>query len=325
MWAHRLAFDGARVSLRAPTLATALGVCEDEPFARQPSAAYCSGAWVGADVVVTAAHCLGHTVEAARDRCRRTWLVRGFAELHDAIQLDPQAVFACTEVLGYDREADLAIVTLGRPVDDGSAPLRPSAARVSTGDAITVWSHGAGLPLKLDDHATVVDASPDRLTFTADSDTFEGSSGGFALDARGELAGLVLRGSADWKPDGPCQRALHADRPMEALLHGDVVARALQTLPARAPAPPPLCGDGRCAFEERGRCDADCDAYRNVPDTWLDDPASWPGDASVPNAGCALGPRARASAPWFVAVVAWVTARLRRRRSVQRAEDARPC
>src|SRR5262245_61927538 len=52
MWMHRI--DYAEPSaLRAVSLAEGLGVCEDERFAEQPTAAFCSGTLLDDDLLLT--------------------------------------------------------------------------------------------------------------------------------------------------------------------------------------------------------------------------------------------------------------------------------
>src|SRR5437016_2518171 len=61
--------DG-ELRLTTVPLASQLPICDDQRFALQPTLAECSAVLVDRDLVLTAGHCLGDSVENARTRCR---------------------------------------------------------------------------------------------------------------------------------------------------------------------------------------------------------------------------------------------------------------
>lgn len=73
MWAHRIDVRRPR-ELRATSAGEALGLCDDEKFAVQPSASFCSATLIDDELVLTAGHCLGDDAAAAAERCQRLWI-----------------------------------------------------------------------------------------------------------------------------------------------------------------------------------------------------------------------------------------------------------
>jgi hypothetical protein len=78
-----------------------------------------------------------------------------------AIELSPERVFACRNVVVVDRsDADFAVVELERPAR--IAPPVRSERPLAAGDTLVVASYPSGLPLKVEVGATVLDAPPGR-------------------------------------------------------------------------------------------------------------------------------------------------------------------
>ena len=313
LYPHRLELPNEdEALLRAPAAQEALGLCEGEAFAHQPSAALCTGVLIDDDLVATAGHCLGDTAEAARARCGELRVAFGYAQeaSDEAVELEGKDVFACRRVVLWERaRGDYAVFQLERSAAVERTPLTVAERPVARGAKVTVASTGAGLPLKVELGARVTAEQVAPDFFAADTDTFAGGSGGAVLDAQGELVGLVARGSPDFVADGACRRAArqragreqhqHALSIRDALCeHAWPSSRLCGTQPAcgddvcSASESPgncardcavTRCGDTLCERSERQECAEDCHAYDAVDPSWPDDPA--PLRASVSDDG----------------------------------------
>jgi hypothetical protein len=198
--------DNGNFAAGAPSLAVADNLCPGEPFATQPSVAFCTGVLVDWDLVLTAGHC--GLVFLPQDFV----VVRGFfydlpghlavSSADDIRDVDSIIDYALDSA-GSDPRLDFAWVRLKSTV---RPPWRPAPIRMQmpfVGDPITAINTGGGVPLKLDDGAhirSVREASLDY--FVADTDTLHGASGGGAFDASLNLIGVLARGEPDLVPTG---------------------------------------------------------------------------------------------------------------------------
>src|SRR5690606_14718876 len=102
------------VSFVASTLEAA-GMCADERFAQQISAAFCSGTLIAPELVLTAAHCVPDADACASTRFVFGYQMDGPEALHAVTSDD---VFSCAELLVHEQDFDYtdhAIVRLDRP------------------------------------------------------------------------------------------------------------------------------------------------------------------------------------------------------------------
>lgn len=340
IYAHRLVERApADVALRAPTAGAALRLCADEPFAGEPSAAFCSGVLIDDDLVATAAHCLGDDTESAERRCRQLRIVFGYALLAADRPAEARAdlVFACRRVVAL--ENDLAVLVLDRTAGASLAarPLAEAGAR--TGDALVVASHGAGLPLKIEQAAAVTATEAQSGALTVAMDTFGGSSGGGLFTQDLALVGLVSGGDVDWEIAGGCARAARSAVPRERgapaarlagavcdagwpsarlcgrqAACGDGVCGTGEAPGCPGDCPAPRCGDSLCEPAERGACREDCARYQGVPPSWASEPDRFvPATIGDPPSGCSVSAHAP-SAPLVLLALAGSVTRSRRRR-----------
>jgi hypothetical protein len=326
MWAHRVDV-AAPETLRAVSAQETLGLCPDERFAEQLSAAFCSASLIDDDLVLTAAHCLGDTADEAAERCQRLWVAFDYHYAEpERLALDSTGdVYACRQVVYHDHTygtqsfTDIAVLSLDRPVASDRDRVALATTPPQPGAPLLAASHGAGLPLKVDGGGVVVDVPSGADYLVASTDSFEGGSGAPLFDADMSLVGYQVRGARDWEAADGCLRAGHADAPgeqyqlvgsaVQALCASGWPSEALCGTPSQCgdgvcsgrethqscveDCSAPRCGDGLCELGERGGCDADCREYLSVPAAWSADPARFHAEPPVAaelkaSGGCAL-------------------------------------
>lgn len=310
MWAHRVEFGEANAAeLRATTLGSEQGLCDDQRFTTQAAAAFCSASLIDDDLVLTAGHCLGTTRPAAEDRCRRVWVVFDYFMKEDGtIAFDSaRSVFACRRVVLHSKVAtvddfvDVAVLQLDRSASDLRVPIPLAAGRPELGERVLAATHGAALPLKVDVGGTVLESRKDTSYFVADTDSFAGGSGGPLYNDALELIGHQVRGELDWSFEDGCARAADGGTgkeehqiaevsrsalcqqgwPSERLCGtpsrcGDDICNASETSnTCSGDCAEASCGDGLCEQTERETCAVDCSAFSDVPPTWAGDPLTY--------------------------------------------------
>jgi MYXO-CTERM domain-containing protein len=258
--------DPNNVVVVADTLTEAFGVCSDERFGPQLTAANCSATLIAPDLVLTAGHCI--TASTCSDwSFVFDYYMTSETELHTITADD---VYPCAEVVvraqqSSPRNLDYAIVRLDRPVVGRTpAVVDPSPTALPASTPLIVNGYGSGLPLKIDDGATVRDpraASTDF--FVANLDTFGGNSGsGVFRSDSGALVGILVRGEVDYVTDGSCRRV---NRCEDSGCRGEDSTYAYNAIDALCAAGPHptlcACGDGTCdggIGETTTTCPADC-------------------------------------------------------------------
>lgn len=183
-------------------------LCESEPFRKQPTGAWCTGFLVGRQIIATAGHSLGPTT---LDKFR---FVFGFEMLDpDTAQLivGNDQIYRGVKFLGWSRppaDADWALIELDRPVPDHEPlPVRRSG-EVAVNQAVHVFGHPKGLPLKFSDSAVVRDNTRENY-FVANLDTYTGNSGSPVLnDDEHFVEGILIRGMIDFRFVDGCQKSL---------------------------------------------------------------------------------------------------------------------
>jgi V8-like Glu-specific endopeptidase len=205
-----------------------LNLADSERFHDQPSGAYCSGALVGPDLVLTAGHCVSSELE-----CKAVRFVFGYAiqaKGSKPTTVPESDVYSCKEVVksvpesttptdlaGFSKwfagrtvKADWAIVRLDREAP-GRKPLEISDAKMTNGNGVFVIGYPSGLPAKVAAGATVTDDSGASI-FKADLDTYAGNSGSPVFDSStNKIVGVLVRGNNDFLEVGVLAQAWGSD------------------------------------------------------------------------------------------------------------------
>lgn len=174
------------------------GLCTDEPFYSQPSAAVCSAFLVADDLMVTAGHCISNE-ECAADLNSFVFGFKMLGPTHPAEEVLNEDVFHCKEVVSRElsEAQDYALVRLDRPVRR-FAPLKLQKKPLEVNDEIYVVGHPSGLPLKYADGAKVREVFP--AFYRTNLDTFGGNSGSAVFNAKtNEVVGILVRGEKDYE------------------------------------------------------------------------------------------------------------------------------
>jgi V8-like Glu-specific endopeptidase len=181
-------------------------ICPDERFANEPAIAFCTGALIAPDLVLTAGHCLYDA-----STCAETSFA--FDYQSDTAGAPPSGVAAsnvyrCQQMLAKTNEEglDFAIVQLDRPVLD-RRPLTVDPQHVFfAGQELALIGHPAGLPTKIADHGVLRNTTGEFLL--AELDSYGGNSGSPIFAAPDwKMVGMLIGGDRDFDFDGDCRRS----------------------------------------------------------------------------------------------------------------------
>lgn len=197
-----LPIQNAVATLPTETLLQSFGVCSNERFANQKTAAECTGFLVAPDILVTAGHC----VDSQMDCENNVWV---FDYLDGVDTIPENNVYKCKEIVSQklDGVDDFGVIRLDRIVA-GRTPLKlRHEGDVAVGDKMVVIGHPSGLPLKIDDNGPVRDPMVNDHYFVAELDTYGGNSGSPVFNQTTlEVEGILVRGERDyvWSPAQSC-------------------------------------------------------------------------------------------------------------------------
>lgn len=193
--------DGYQTVIKGKTLAER-GICEEERFAKQPTAANCSGFLVAPDVLVTAGHC----VTSQRSCEQYSWVFdyKVDYETQSEVTVDNTSIYKCKEIIAQElnntTQMDYAVIRLDRKVEDREPLKLNTSSTVDSGAELVVIGHPTGLPTKISGGAVVSEVN--EIYFNSNLDTFGGNSGSAVFNAlTGEVEGILVRGITDYVYD----------------------------------------------------------------------------------------------------------------------------
>jgi len=175
------------------------GVCENEKFSHQSTAAQCSGFLISENLFVTAGHCIKSQADCENYRWVFDYKVEN--ESQGQVTVSKNNVYSCRKILSRSLDNsskdDFALIELDRPVSDRRPLSYRRFGKISKGEEIVVIGHPSGLPTKIADGAKV--RSLQEKFFVANLDTYGGNSGSavFNLNTH-EVEGILVRGDTDY-------------------------------------------------------------------------------------------------------------------------------
>jgi V8-like Glu-specific endopeptidase len=210
-------------NLKTISLKDKMNLQPGQPFGDQTVGAFCSGALVGPDLVLTAGHCFAPDERGGP--CDRVKLVFGYAlnragetpssfpaaDVYSCKQIVAQKVQddghnftcrngSCTDEAITGDGADYALVRLDRKVK-GRYPLAISRTNIAGGTEVGVIGYPTGLPVKVQEKGASVRELKNGY-FTTNLDTFRGNSGSPVFNMKTlKIEGVVSRGGTDYVYD----------------------------------------------------------------------------------------------------------------------------
>lgn len=174
------------------------GVCKQERFSQQVSAANCSGFLVAPNVLVTAGHCIKSEMD-----CRNYKWVFDFkveSSEQSSVNVPATSIYSCKKIisraLDNSNGDDYAVIELDRNTDRRPLEFRRHG-KVPRWSGLVVIGHPTGIPTKIADGA-VVRSYEDKF-FVTNLDTYGGNSGSAVFNARtGIVEGILVRGENDY-------------------------------------------------------------------------------------------------------------------------------
>ncbi|MBT3980574.1 MAG: trypsin-like peptidase domain-containing protein [Bacteriovoracaceae bacterium] len=172
-------------------------VCSDHPFAAEPASGLCTGFLIDRDLILTAGHCLGSTMD-----CRNNFWLFDYhykSNTKDSISFNYRQIYRCRKIVKrqYDKSKshDYAIAQLERVVTDRDPLELNYSDDLKSGDPLFMTTHLGGLPLKIINVAHVMKSAHPEF-FTANLDALGGSSGSPVINKiSGLVEGILVRGN----------------------------------------------------------------------------------------------------------------------------------
>lgn len=222
--------SGGFREIKGTSFKTQYSLCDDEPFAAQIAAGFCSGFLVSPNTIATAGHCIRDA-----QACSTTWFAFNYS--YSSVGSDPRRVpandvYKCKQIIRREENsgsADFAIIQLDRPVTGHTPVAVRKTGIVAAGAPLVVIGYPSGLPLKIADGAKVRDPNPTGY-FVANLDTYGGNSGSAVFNTTTKLVeGILVRGEQDFvlDPKG-CTRS---NKCGEDLCRGEDVTKITEAVP----------------------------------------------------------------------------------------------
>jgi V8-like Glu-specific endopeptidase len=195
--------NGETVTISGNTLESR-GICPTARFAKQLTAASCSGFLVGPNLLVTAGHCI-----TSQSDCNSFSWVFDYNISEDGEKIEysvpSSSVYKCSKIIQQDLSRstmnDFALIQLDREVNDRTPLEYRKEGQVELEDSLVVIGHPSGLPTKIADGAWVR-TNDNPYYFVTNLDTFGGNSGSAVFNTEtGVVEGILVRGERDYEWD----------------------------------------------------------------------------------------------------------------------------
>jgi len=183
-------------------------LCDGEPFAGQPQLGFCSGWFVGDDVIVTAGHCITPSDIGV------TAIVFGFRidefDGSAPVVVSADDVYFPTAIIDteFGNDYDHSVVQVDRAIiGRNPAPIMRGVGP-SAGTPLAAIGYPINIPTKIAGGADVKGVHGADTYFQANLDTYGGSSGSMVVNLNTyEVAGVLVRGAPDFEINGLCIRS----------------------------------------------------------------------------------------------------------------------
>lgn len=191
-----------------PDLQTQYKLCDGQRFVKQPVPAFCSGALVAPDIILTAGHCVKVAGSNEGVPLNKMLFVFGFDMLNTTqvrIGFAGKDVYAAKSLIKrvQSNTADYALIRLDRKVTGRPALKIAPNEPLAIGKGIFVIGHPSGLPTKLAAGAAISQVK--ATTFLSNLDTFAGNSGSPIFGGQsGAIIGVLDEGQKDYVKKGQC-------------------------------------------------------------------------------------------------------------------------
>lgn len=188
-------------------------LCEEERFRKETSAGICSGFLIGADIMVTAGHCM-MTQKHCKDH---EWVFDFSSDGNGKYSIEKKNVYSCEKLLAWKNDfitgVDYAIIKLSRRVEDRRPLDIRRKGKIEDNAEVMVIGNPYGMTTKVAAGATVV-SNEDETFFVSDLDALQGSSGSAVFNSKsGVVEGILVRGEEDFEYDydKECFKSKHCE------------------------------------------------------------------------------------------------------------------
>lgn len=190
--------------LKGKSLQDTFNFCPDAKFSTQPLNANCSSALIGKDILLTAGHCLGDTLDQAKANLDAYYVVFDYSTSKPGAKpsiISKENVFKLNELMHFDFDltmrktaVDLAVIKLDR-APKRRPLLMDFAYDHPEGDEVVILGYPLGLPQKLASNGRIERTSKVPNSFRHDLDTFSVNSGSPVFNKNGHIVGVHVRGT----------------------------------------------------------------------------------------------------------------------------------